>query len=179
MGHFLLPGKKKVRHTKRDRGIRWKWSRKWSKGWRLRKVGKEGVQVKAVWFGLTVALGIWLVAGLAGFVWVLASDRTTFNLGLALYLLGIAGVAAGAVVAGKRSAEKGWLHGLWVGHLLGIIGIITNLELVPELYSWAAIGRQLLVWTLWGVAGGYVGAQFRSPKRLGNAEKKKKYLRGY
>lgn len=142
-------------------------------------MGKEGVQVKAVWFGLTVAFGIWILGGLAGFIWVMASDRTTFNLGLALYLLGIIGVAAGAVAAGKKSKEKGWLHGLWVGLLLGIIGIIINLELVPELYSWAAIGRQLLVWILWGVAGGYVGAQSRGSKRLSDVGKKKRYLRGF
>jgi len=43
---------------------------------------------------------------------------------------------------------------------LGIFGVIVNLELVPELYSWADIGRQILVWSLWGLIGGYLGAHF-------------------
>lgn len=136
-------------------------------------MGKEGVQVKAVWFGLTTALGIWFITGVAGFLWVVVSEQTTYYLGLYLYLLGILGVLIGAAAAGKRSRGKGWLHGLWVGLLLGLFGVILNLELVPELYSWGAIGRQLLVWTLWGVAGGYIGAYFRSLER-GKAEGIKK-----
>jgi putative membrane protein (TIGR04086 family) len=132
-------------------------------------MGKEGVQVKAVWFGLTTALGIWVIIGVAGFLWVVVSEQTAYYLGMYLYLLGILGVLVGAVAAGKRSSGRGWLHGLWVGLLLGLFGIILNLELVPELYSWGAIGRQLLVWTLWGIAGGHLGGYFRSPER-GKAE---------
>lgn len=136
-------------------------------------MGKEGVQVKAVWFGLTVALGIWFIGGLTGFLWVLLSDRPIFHLGVALYLLGILGVVAGAIAAGKKSRESGWLHGLWVGLFLGLLGIIIELELVPELYSWAAIGRQLLVWTLWGLTGGYIGGFFRNPAPTRERKEKK------
>lgn len=143
-------------------------------------MGIERVQVKAVWFGLTVALGIWFIGGVAGFLWVMLSDHPVINLGLFLYVLGIFGVVAGAFAAGKRSSESGWVHGLWVGLLLGLLGIIIELELVPELYSWAAIGRQLLVWTLWGLTGGYVGAFFRSQAHMRERKEKKRrsFLRG-
>jgi putative membrane protein (TIGR04086 family) len=127
-------------------------------------MSRDSVRIKAVGLGFTVALGIWLITGLVSFFWVLASEQTVISLGLYLYILGILGVLCGAIVAGRKSMAQGWLHGLWVGLLLGLFGVILNLELVPELYSWGAIGRQILVWTLWGVTGGYLGAHFRSPE---------------
>ena len=132
------------------------------------------LDIKAVWFGVTTAFGIWFLTGAACLLWVVVSNLTTYNLGMYLYLLGILGVLVGATAAGKRSPGRGWLHGLWVGLLLGIFGVIINLEFVPELYSWGAIGRQLLVWTLWGVTGGYIGSYLRSSERGKAVETKRK-----
>lgn len=118
---------------------------------------KFNLELRAIWLGITVALGCWFVSGIVALLWVVLTEAEVYNLGLFLYLLGIGGVLVGGAVAGRKAEDRGWLHGLWVGVLLGIFGIIVNLELVPELYSWPAIGRQLLVWSLWGLVGGYVG----------------------
>lgn len=121
-----------------------------------------GLELKAVWLGVTIALGCWFFCAAGLLLWVVVSGAGTYNFSLFLYLLGILGILLGGTVAGKKAKTKGWIHGLWVGAILGIFGIIVNLELVPELYSWAAIGRQLLVWSLWGFTGGYIGAHFKS-----------------
>jgi len=118
------------------------------------------LELKAVWLGLTVALGFWFLSGIVALLWVILSDAGVFQLGMFVYFLGVCGVLLGGAVAGKTAKNKGWLHGLWVGLLLGILGIIVNLELAPELYTWGLIGRQILVWTLWGLIGGYLGAHF-------------------
>lgn len=118
------------------------------------------IDLKTVWLGLTVALGFWFLSGIIALLWVILSDTGVFHLGMFVYLLGISGVFLGGTVAGKKAKQQGWLHGFWVGLLLGILGIIVNLELVPELYTWGLIGRQILVWTLWGLFGGYLGAHF-------------------
>ncbi|MGI6144552.1 MAG: TIGR04086 family membrane protein [Peptococcia bacterium] len=122
--------------------------------------GKDKLELKTIWLGLTVALGFWFLSGIIALLWVIFSDAGVFHLGMFVYLLGIVGVLLGGAVAGIKAKYKGWLHGLWVGLLLGILGIIVNLELVPELYTWGLIGRQILVWTLWGLIGGYLGAHF-------------------
>ena len=118
------------------------------------------LELKAVWLGVTVASGCWFMSGIMALLWVVLTEAEVYHLGTFLYLLGIGGVWAGGAAAGRTAQDRGWLHGLWVGILLGLLGIIVNLELVPELYSWPAIGRQLLVWSLWGLVGGYVGAHF-------------------
>lgn len=121
---------------------------------------EKQIALKAVWLGLTVALGCWILSGITALLWVILNDAGVYHLGMFVYLLGITSVVMGGAVAGKTAKNKGWLHGLWVGVLLGLMGVIINLELVPELYSWADIGRQILVWSLWGLLGGYLGAHF-------------------
>jgi len=118
------------------------------------------LELKAVWLGLTVALGCWFLSGIIALLWVIFSNASVFHLGMFIYLLGIFGVLLGGAVAGRKAKNKGWLHGLWVGLLLGVFGIIVSLELVPELYTWGLIGRQILVWTLWGSIAGYLGTHF-------------------
>ncbi|MGI6588370.1 MAG: TIGR04086 family membrane protein [Peptococcia bacterium] len=122
--------------------------------------GTDKLELKAIWLGVTVALGCWFMSGIMALLWVVLTEAKVYHLGFLLYLLGIGGVLAGGVVAGRKAEDRGWLHGLWVGILLGLLGIIVNLELVPELYSWATLGRQILVWSLWGLLGGYFGTHF-------------------
>ncbi|MDD2433186.1 MAG: TIGR04086 family membrane protein [Clostridia bacterium] len=127
--------------------------------------GTDKLEIKAIWLGVTVALGCWFVSGIMALLWVVFTEAQVYHWEFLIYLLGLAGVLVGGVVAGRIAEEKGWFHGLWVGILLGLLGIIINLELVPELYSWVTLGRQLLVWSLWGLAGGYVGAHFLTRAR--------------
>lgn len=117
----------------------------------------DKLEIKEIWLGITVALGCWFISGIMALLWVMFTEAQVYHLGVFLYLLGIGGVLVGGVVAGRKAEDRGWLHGLWVGVLLGIFGIIVNLELMPEFYSWLTLGRQLLVWSLWGLVGGYVG----------------------
>jgi|GEM_PF-969369 len=115
------------------------------------------LELKAIWFGFTTALGIWLLAASLGLLWLLARGAGTYSYGIYIYLQGILGVFLGGLLAGTRVQSRGWLHGLWVGMLLGMLGIILNLEILPQVVTWAGIGRQLLVWSLWGLFGGHVG----------------------
>lgn len=124
-----------------------------------------GLEQKAVWLGVTIALGCWFFCAVGLLLWIVVSGAGTYRFSMLLYFLGILGVLLGGIVAGKKAVNRGWLHGLWVGIILGILGIIVNLELIPELYSWAAIGRQLLVWSLWGFTGGYIGTHFKGMGR--------------
>lgn len=116
-----------------------------------------GLELKAVWLGFTTALGIWFCAVCLGLLWILLKGAGSYWFGAYVYLAGLLGVFLGGVFAGQ-AGKKGWLHGLWVGVLLGMLGIIVNLELAPQLLSLASMGRQLLVWSLWGLTGGYVGS---------------------
>jgi hypothetical protein len=134
-----------------------------------------GLQLKAIWLGVTVALGTWFFTGAAGLMWAILSEAGTVELSMCLYLLGILGVLAGGIATGKKSSGAGCIHGLWVGIVLGIFSIIFNLELVPELYSWAAIGRQMLVWSLWGLTGGYIGSFLRNVGKGKESDKKRRY----
>lgn len=126
----------------------------------LRSFSEEkefGLELKVIWLGVTVSLGIWLTAAALGLVWTLLNGSGIYWFGLYTYLTGILGVFMGGVLTGIRAENKGWLYGLWVGLLLSMFGIIVTLELMPNVYSWGAIGRQILVWTLWGITGGYLG----------------------
>lgn len=114
----------------------------------------------AVWLGFTGALLYWLAGGLIIFCGIIFTGAKVYHLELLLYLGGITGVLLGGIIAGRRAGKRGWLVGCWVGVLLGLLGLIINLELVPELYSWVVLGRQLFVWSLWGLVGGYMGTHF-------------------
>lgn len=127
-----------------------------------------GADIKAIWYGFTVSLGIWFTAAIIGLFWLYLKGEGAYWLTIYLYLTGVLGVFAGGIFAGLRSRERGWQNGLWAGLLLGLFGIIAGLEIAPHLYNWAGIGRQLLVWSLWGLVGGYLGfARLRSkdPKK--------------
>lgn len=115
------------------------------------------LELKAVWFGFTAALGIWLIAALLGLLWLAFRGGGMYSYGVYIYLQGILGVFLGGLFAGTRVQKRGWLHGLWVGMLLALLGIITRLELAPQVFTWTIIGRQFLVWSLWGMAGGQAG----------------------
>ena len=115
------------------------------------------LELKAIWFGFTAALGIWFLAASVGLLWLFYRGGGTYSYGIYIYLQGILGVFLGALLAGARVQARGWFHGLWVGLFLGMMGIILYLEIMPQVVSWEGIGRQLLVWALWGVCGGHVG----------------------
>ncbi|MBZ4652872.1 MAG: hypothetical protein JG781_210 [Peptococcaceae bacterium] len=117
-----------------------------------------GLELKAVWLGFTTALGVWFCAVCLGLLWIMLKGAGSYWFGAYVYLVGLLGVFLGGLFAGSRVSKKGWLHGLWVGVLLGMLGIIVNLELAPQLLSLASMGRQLLVWSLWGLTGGYIGS---------------------
>ncbi len=117
-----------------------------------------GLELKAVWLGFTTALGVWFFAVCLGLLWILLKGTGFYWFSTYVYLVGLLGVFLGGLFAGSRVAKKGWLHGLLTGVLLGMLGIIINLELAPQLLSLASMGRQLLVWSLWGLTGGYMGS---------------------
>lgn len=120
-----------------------------------------GLDLNAVWMGSLAGLGIWFLAGLLGLAWIMLGGSGAYSLTVYIYLSGVGGVFAGGCLAGHRAELKGWLHGLWVGLFLGIISLIVNLEFAPQIFSWQGLGRQLLVWALWGMTGGYLGYYFR------------------
>lgn len=125
------------------------------------------LDLKAVWFGFTAALGIWLLAAALGLLWLLVRGGGIYSYGVYIYLQGILGVFLGGLLAGTRVKRRGWLHGLWVGMLLALMGIIVRLEIIPQVFTWIIIGRQFLIWSLWGLAGGQVGYYLKE-SRLSN-----------
>lgn len=145
---------------------------------RFSEKGDFGLELKAVWFGVCVGLGVWLLSALGGIVWVVLEGAGTYTLGVFIYLVGILGVLMGAFTAGVRCSIKGWQHGLIVGIFLSLFGLIANLELFPHAYSWLGIGRQLLIWSLWGLFGGYVGSYFKAAQKTRN-RRKKNMVRGF
>lgn len=138
---------------------------------RFSEKGDFGLELKAIWFGVCVGLAVWLTAALGGIIWVALEGAGTYALGVFIYLVGILGVIIGAFTAGSKSSIKGWQHGLIVGMVLSLFGLIANLELFPHAYSWLGIGRQILIWSLWGVFGGYIGYLFNSPRKIKSKSK--------
>lgn len=133
--------------------------------------GKITLELKAMVRGILTAGACWLFAGVLVFLRVLFSQVPVYYLEPLLYVFGLAGVLAGSFVAG----QKGRLHGLGVGFLLGLLGLLLNLKLVPELYAWWIGARQLLVWSLWGLVGGSLGEIWgRRPRRENSAGKREK-----
>lgn len=140
---------------------------------RFSEKGDFGLELKAIWFGVSAGLAVWLTAALGGLIWVALDGTGTYTLGVFIYLVGILGVILGGYIAGSRSNIKGWLHGLIVGLLLSFFGLIANLELFPQAYSWLDMGRQVLIWSLWGVFGGYLGFYFKAAHRNKSSRSKK------
>lgn len=132
--------------------------------------------IKSVWFGFTVALGVWFIALVLGLVWAAINGGGFFWYSVYIYGMGIAGVFAGGLAAGARSLTKGWLSGIWVGIILGILGAIINLEILPYTYTWSSLIRHIALWMLWGLAGGHLGYQYKNRVAHKNASKK---LRGF
>lgn len=124
-----------------------------------------GLDLKTLWLGVTVGLGVWFVAALLGLGWITLSGTGRYFFSVYVYAVGILGVILGGFSAGSRSEKKGWLHGLWVGIMLALCGIIANLELIPQAYTWLGMLRQLLLWALWGLTGGYLGHILKPVKR--------------
>lgn len=115
------------------------------------------MSIKAVWLGIITALGLWLAAAVLGVIWLLLNGEGFYWFSIYIYLMGLAGVFAGGWLSGSRSPERGWQHGLYAGIALGILGAFVNLELAPLTFTWAGVLRQLIVWALWGMFGGYLG----------------------
>lgn len=124
-----------------------------------------GLELKTLWLGVIVGLGIWMVAAVIGLGWIAFSGVGTYIFSVYVYTVGILGVVLGSFLTGTRSGAKGWLHGLWVGILLALCGIIANLELIPQSYTWLGMLRQLILWSLWGLMGGYLGQLLKPAKR--------------
>jgi putative membrane protein (TIGR04086 family) len=119
---------------------------------------KESIlDIKVLWLGFTISLGVWFITVVLVLIWLVFMGEGNYWLSAYIYILGIAGVVVGSIMAGIRATRRGWLHGLWVGALLGLMGAIVNLELMPYIYTWTGIGRQLLTWSLWGLFGGHLG----------------------
>jgi len=135
--------------------------------------------IKAAWLGFMVALGTWFLGGSCSLIWVIVKGAGVYQFNMYFYLLGILGVLVGGIAAGMKSVGRGWIYGLWVGLMLGTLGVIVNLELVPELYSWVAVARQLFVWALWGITGGYIGTHLRGSRvQEMHSSSEKQYKKG-
>ncbi|PKM89359.1 MAG: hypothetical protein CVU87_05520 [Firmicutes bacterium HGW-Firmicutes-12] len=134
------------------------------------------LDIKAIWFGFTISLGVWFTTAVLGIIWLLLMGEGSYWYSAYIYILGIAGVMAGSFMSGTRATVRGWLHGLWVGVLLGMLGAIVILELMPYIYTWAGLGRLLLVWSFWGLFGGHMGYCFK--ERFGKEKGMQKH-RGY
>lgn len=132
--------------------------------------------IKAVWLGFTVSLGVWFIALVLGLIWLVFNGEGIFWYSIYIYVMGIAGVFAGGLSAGARSSAKGWLHGLLVGIILGILGAIVNLEILPYTYTWSGLARQIVLWLLWGLAGGHLGSHYQARFAHKNTGEK---LRGF
>lgn len=132
------------------------------------------LDMKAIWFGFTVSLGVWFMAAVLGILCIIFMGGGNYWFSAYIYIMGISGVLIGSIFSGIRAVSKGWLHGLWVGILLAMMGAIVNLELMPYIYTWAGIGRQLLVWSLWGFAGGHLGYYLKGRLSIRNEQRKRR-----
>lgn len=132
---------------------------------------KSVLSVKAVWYGILTSLGIWFVAVALGLLWSIIKGAGMYWLGLYIYMMGILGVFVGGIIAGRKSKKRGWSHGIVVGILLGILGLVVNLDLFPNIYTYQGIGRHMLVWSLWGLVGGQLGYYFKGKDTVGENRK--------
>lgn len=121
---------------------------------------ENDLDIKAIWYGFTVSLGVWFIALVLGFMWLVIKGEGFFWYSVYIYIVGILGAFIGGISAGFCAADKGWLHGLWVGIILAILGAIVNLEILPYTYTWTGIGRQLILFMLWGLSGGHLGHRY-------------------
>lgn len=126
------------------------------------KNSNNNLDTNTIWLGFTIGLAVWFCGGILGLLWVVLQGAGTYWLGLYMYLTCILGVFVGGFLSGRRVKTNGWLHGLWIGLLLGFLGTIVNLEIIPQVYSWPGIVRQFALWVVWGLVGGYVGSQFKA-----------------
>jgi len=124
-----------------------------------------GLDLKSLWLGVFMGLAVWFIAAILGLGWITLSGTGTHIFSVYVYVVGIIGVVLGGYISGIRSEGRGWLHGVWVGILLALCGIIANLELIPQSYTWLGMLRQLALWSLWGLLGGYLGHLLKPAKR--------------
>ncbi|MDX9872916.1 MAG: TIGR04086 family membrane protein [Clostridia bacterium] len=115
------------------------------------------MSIKAVWLGIILSVVLWLAGAVLGVAWLLINGEGFYWFSVYIYLMGLAGAFAGGFSAGGRSEKRGWEHGLCVGVVLGLLGALVNLELAPLTFTWSGVLRQLVVWALWGMLGGYLG----------------------
>lgn len=71
--------------------------------------------------------------------------------------VGMVGVFLGGVIAGRASANRGWLVGLVVGIVFAVIYFIASGESSIGAQRFFAAGRQMLTITAAGLLGGILG----------------------
>lgn len=134
---------------------------------------KSLLSVKAVWHGILSSIGIWFVAVSFGLLWGTLKGAGTYWLGLYIYMTGVLGVFIGSIITGRKSENRGWINGIFVGLILGIMGLAVNLDLFPNIYTWQGMGRHMLVWSLWGLVGGQIGYYLKDKGKVTKKEIKK------
>ncbi len=117
---------------------------------------------KAILVGCIATLAVWLLAALLAALWVYFKGTGTYLFSTYIYLLGVVGVFAGGLAAGLLADKSGWTSGAAVGLLLGIVGVAVGLEVIPQAYTLLEGVRCVLVWSLWGLSGGYLGSSIKA-----------------
>jgi putative membrane protein (TIGR04086 family) len=112
--------------------------------------------LRAVGIGLIWGIGVMMVSATIQAMVVFSSPLSTAMEGIMAMVWQALGAATGGLVAAKRAAGTGWLHGAITGMLLVLL-VAALMGVVTALPAAAPLLKMLVISTIAGLLGGVLG----------------------
>lgn len=144
---------------------------------KLAKGQDTGLHLLALWWGIIAAISFWLFSSIIILFFTLFMGSGIYDTSVFFYLMGVISIIIGGITSGFKSQNKGMIHGLWVGLLLGLISIIGLIELVPSSITLLTALKQLGQWCIWGSLGGLIGVKLKPKQPISIADVRKSLSR--